>query len=378
MLFLDADNFPIVDPTSWFDSRPFRERGMITWPDFWANTASPLYYSISNQSTPVLQEQHASTEAGSILISRSKHNRTLLLAFYYNLFGPGFYYELLAQNGIGGEGDKETWVAAANALGAGYYQVRERNHALLSVEGVREEDLDEIISMVQFDFVQDFQSSYPSDTKKSDHKSLEAKVPTSRNTQNAQIVFLHANRVKMNPAEVLERLDFFHGRQRMWGSREKTIERFGRDIEAEVWEEVIEVACRWGDVLVDMESYGEPKEEENEENGENGENDQNENDGNGENGEGDNKEKEEEEEESGLKLKKRWYGDEGADLEERRKRGKERVCDDLRRFWWKILLEEELEDRVRKAGDEDRKRIEERDEGWRPRVGHEDGVRRSG
>ncbi|KAF7874199.1 hypothetical protein EAF04_002871 [Stromatinia cepivora] len=313
VLFLDADNFPIVDPTPWFDAIPYKETGMITWPDFWANTASPLYYTLSNQTIPSIQSQHASTEAGSILISRSKHNQTLLLAFYYNLFGPGFYYELLAQNGIGGEGDKETWVAAANVLGKSYYQVRERNHALLSGENSKEEDLNEIISMVQYDFIGDWELSYPSvdlQTKKVQTKKEKKKkekeeskknvenIPTSRNTPSAKIIFLHCNRVKMNPGEVLQRLDDFHGRQRMWGSRESTIERFGRDIEAEVWEVVIEVACWYGETLV------------------------------------------------------------GLGVEERRA-----VCEELRWFWWGVLGEEELFDRVLEAGRRDRERERERIDG---------------
>ncbi|KAI9643884.1 mannosyltransferase [Ciborinia camelliae] len=329
-LFLDADNFPVINPTSWFDSEAYKSTGMITWPDFWANTASPVYYRITNQVIPDVKTQHASTEAGSILISRSKHNRTLLLAFYYNLFGPGFYYELLSQNGIGGEGDKETWVAAANALNATYYQVRERNHALLMVEESREEDVNEIISMVQYDFVKDWELSFSPTTNNTEEKEQEQKegetevnieIPKSRNRQDAQIVFLHCNRVKMNPSEVLARLDDFHGRQRMWGTKQKTIDRFGRDIEAEIWEEVIEVACRYGETLL---------------------------------------------------------------LEEEQRNA---VCADLRRFWWKILMEEELEDRIGKAKEEDLKMKEgekEKEEGkgkgesWLSWLSHEDEVKRSG
>ncbi|QSZ33029.1 hypothetical protein DSL72_002614 [Monilinia vaccinii-corymbosi] len=281
-LFLDADNFPVVDPTPWFDSQAYKTTGMITWPDFWANTASPLYYRLSNQEIPPVGSQHASTEAGSILISRKKHKRTLLLAFYYNLFGPGFYYELLSQRGIGGEGDKETWVAAARVLGASYYQVRERNHALMSLEKSKESELDEIISMVQYDLVADWELSM---TPAHTDRSMDLKnqpIPTSRSRDDAKIVLLHCNRVKMHPADVLKRLDDYHGKRRMWGSREKTVKKFGRDIEAEVWEEVIEVACKYGDTLVGVNDKG-------------------------------------------------------------------KVCEDLRRFWWRILMEEELEDKIQRA-----------------------------
>ncbi|KAF5874902.1 putative alpha mannosyltransferase protein [Botrytis fragariae] len=289
VLFLDADNFPLVDPTTWFSAPVFQEKGMITWPDFWANTASPLFYTLANQSIPAIQSQHASSEAGSILISRNLHSQTLLLAFYYNLFGPGFYYEMLAQKGIGGEGDKETWVAAANVLKKDYWQVRERNHALVSVEQVEkeeedeegnwrktgewvrvgEENLDEVVAMVQFDFIADYEASFPTpppsssssswrldlktkkDSNDSETEIRDVDIPTSRNNPDAKIVFLHANRIKLHPAEVLERLDDFHGRGRMWGRKRKRFNvlgeiwkrRFGERLSR--WRVGLEILCCW-------------------------------------------------------------------------------------------------------------------------------------
>jgi alpha 1,2-mannosyltransferase len=283
-LFLDADNFPIVDPAPWFNSEPYLSTGLITWPDFWVSTASPVYYRLINQTTPSLLE-HASTEAGSILISRRKHAESLLLAFYYNLNGPGFYYELLSQNGIGGEGDKETWVAAARALNKPYYQVRERNHAMVLKDG-QETSLDDIISMLQYDPVEDW-------------KLQQQDQPTYRNREDATIVFLHCNRLKMNPAEVLEKLTFFQPetRERVWGDKQIAIDKFGFDMEAVIWAEVIDVACRYGDVLTEVDD-------------------------------------------------------------------KEQVCVDLRRFWWRILMNEEMEDKIRAAHEADMAFIEK----TRPRL----------
>lgn len=274
---------------------------------------------------------------------------------------------MLAQKGIGGEGDKETWVAAANVLKKDYWQVRERNHALVSVEQVEkeeedeegnwiktgewvrvgEENLDEVVAMVQFDFIADYEASFPpsppsssSSSWKLDLKSKkdsgepkieikDVEIPTLRNDPDAKIVFLHANRIKLHPAEVLERLDDFHGRGRMWGAKEKTMQRFGRDLEAEIWEEVIEVACRFGDTLLLDGGEGE--------------------------GEG----------------------------EEEKQVSKEKVCEDLRRFWWGIIAAEEVEERVRSAGEKDRRELVrgeggEGEEEWQPRVSHEDGVKRAG
>ncbi|KAK7679537.1 Golgi alpha-1,2- mannosyltransferase [Cerrena zonata] len=45
---------------------------------------------------------------------------------YYNYYGPDYYYPLLSQ-GAAGEGDKETFIAAAHKLKLPYYQVKEFN-----------------------------------------------------------------------------------------------------------------------------------------------------------------------------------------------------------------------------------------------------------
>lgn len=62
------------------------------------------------------------TESGEMLINKKIHFNTLLLALYYNFDGPYGYYPLLSQGGAG-EGDKETFVAAANFYKLKYYQV---------------------------------------------------------------------------------------------------------------------------------------------------------------------------------------------------------------------------------------------------------------
>jgi alpha 1,2-mannosyltransferase len=89
ILFLDADNLPLIDPNELFDSSPFITTGLVTWPDFCDSSASPLYYRISTE-TPPLLILHATTEAGQIPISKRKHAAAILFATYYNLYGPKF------------------------------------------------------------------------------------------------------------------------------------------------------------------------------------------------------------------------------------------------------------------------------------------------
>lgn len=122
VLWLDADNFPLRDVGPLFSSAPFRDTGLVTWPDLWQTSVSPAYYEIAARPpTPVAAR--ASTEAGQLLVSKTRHWRTLLLAAYYNYYGPEYYYPLLCQ-ARAGAGDKETFLPAAEAAGLPFYDVK--------------------------------------------------------------------------------------------------------------------------------------------------------------------------------------------------------------------------------------------------------------
>jgi alpha 1,2-mannosyltransferase len=228
-LFLDSDNIPIIDPTELFSSKAYRSTGYVTWPDFWGSTASPIFYRLIGKDIPSLLA-HASTESGEILINRRKHARTLLLNAYYNIFGPHFYFPLLAQGSPGGGGDKETWVAAAQALDAPYYQVREMNKVITKGDYL---NMGDDIAMVQYDLNTDYAAERRSHA-------------TYRDTPDAKAIFVHHSRIKLNPwylqAEIEEKMN---GTRRMWGDKQKTIDRFGSDLEAEMWDEILLVACRY-------------------------------------------------------------------------------------------------------------------------------------
>ena len=64
-----------------------------------------------------------STESGQFLINKATHSKTLLMSLYYNMYGPLRYYRLLSL-GDSGEGDKDTFAAAAVVSGQDYYQVK--------------------------------------------------------------------------------------------------------------------------------------------------------------------------------------------------------------------------------------------------------------
>ncbi|GME80680.1 unnamed protein product [Ambrosiozyma monospora] len=156
---IDADSFPVLNPDLLFESDVYQKTGMITWPDYWRRTTSPKYYEVANITVEQKQVRHLndfkppkpincngveecdnfykndvnfhdrsgsipewSTESGQFLVRKSTHFDVLMLALYYNLDGPKGYYPLLSQSAAG-EGDKETFVAAATYYGKSYYQV---------------------------------------------------------------------------------------------------------------------------------------------------------------------------------------------------------------------------------------------------------------
>lgn len=122
LIFLDADCTAMRDLAPLFQKEPFTSTGLVTWPDLWLTSVSPLYYVIAEQEVVPIAA-HASSETGQVVISKTLHWRTLLLIAYYNYYGPTYYYRLLGQGGTG-MGDKDTFLPAANVFGLPYYHVR--------------------------------------------------------------------------------------------------------------------------------------------------------------------------------------------------------------------------------------------------------------
>ncbi|OBA21883.1 nucleotide-diphospho-sugar transferase [Metschnikowia bicuspidata var. bicuspidata NRRL YB-4993] len=161
VLYLDSDLFPTQNVEYLFESRLFKSKGLILWPDHWSRTTNPKFHEIaelpvgenkfryseydkkhpdeSGKLRPLTLYTFAdsnfhdfentlpnpSSEAGVLLINKTSHVRTMLLALYYNIYRPEYYYPLMTQGGAG-EGDKETFIAAAAVLGEPYYQTKKQ------------------------------------------------------------------------------------------------------------------------------------------------------------------------------------------------------------------------------------------------------------
>ncbi|OJJ51825.1 hypothetical protein ASPZODRAFT_469949 [Penicilliopsis zonata CBS 506.65] len=231
ILFLDADAFPLSAPEAVFTSEPFLSRGLITWPDFWGSTVSPLFYEIVAMEVPAPNVRQT-TESGEVFVSKRTHLRTLLLAAYYNFWGPRYYYPLLSQ-GAAGEGDKETFLAAAMVLNEPFYQVSEPLRAL----GRSENNEFMGSTMVQFDPIQDFWLT----------ERGVWRVRGDPTQSPPRPFFIHANFPKFNPATILAgfgpAIQHDGSYTRAWQAPEEVIEAFGPGLERQFWAEIRWTAC---------------------------------------------------------------------------------------------------------------------------------------
>ncbi|MCJ1447985.1 MAG: hypothetical protein MMC23_008498 [Stictis urceolatum] len=233
VMFLDADAWPTQNPSPLFESKPFTSTGLVTWPDFWAISPSKYYYAISNSSPPEMTKR-ASSETGEILVSKRTHEKTLLLASYYNYFGPSVYYTIFSQ-GAAGEGDKETFLAAADVLEEPYYAVSEVIVAIGHT--VDEKQGWSGSAMVQFDPREDFALTQAGKWRVRDKSVAPRPKP----------MFIHANFPKLNPGTIYDNAKITKmaggGMRRAWDIPQELQDDLGVDVERRFWEEAEWVAC---------------------------------------------------------------------------------------------------------------------------------------
>ncbi|KAG2731106.1 hypothetical protein G9P44_006255 [Scheffersomyces stipitis] len=287
ILLLDSDNIPVHPPDDLFNKEPFKSNGLIVWPDFWKRATSPDYYKIAGLSpsdsklmpkydevagryndakhdtkNPLdlddipLHDRAGSipdptSESGQLMISKKTHTKALLLALYYNLYGPSHFYPLFSQ-GSDGEGDKETFLAATVATGNKFYQVSKFLNAFGHFN-IKHEF--EGTGMGQYNPVEDYE--YNLLRQRADSMSEKQVVQfKKKNTlfeRGPQILFVHANFPKLNPWTLKIERKFFNEkgeRFRLYGSGMKV--RTGYDFETVQWTNMKYLLC---DLKIDLEIY---------------------------------------------------------------------------------------------------------------------------
>ncbi|MFK7787516.1 MAG: hypothetical protein AB8B56_20500 [Crocinitomicaceae bacterium] len=111
VLFLDADNNCLKDPSFLFDSAEYQENGAVFWPDFWITEKTNPIWKVLDIQKRELQEQ----ESGQILINKEKCWKELNLCLHFNMERK-YYYRMLL-------GDKDTFQLAWLALGSDYHMI---------------------------------------------------------------------------------------------------------------------------------------------------------------------------------------------------------------------------------------------------------------
>ncbi|KAL4924532.1 alpha-mannosyltransferase [Aspergillus undulatus] len=238
-LWLDADCVPLHDTAPLLSTEPFTSHGLVTWPDFFADTAAPVYFNISRQPDPPSTKRQSS-EAGMLLVNKETHFPTLLLSAYYNYHGPDYYYPLTGQ-GAPGAGDKDTFLNAAGALSQSYYAVSER---VVDLGNVTPWNPDTAVNAgyIQADPLGDFDL-----TREGKYRVVDetiAKAPRA--------FFIHAGAPEFNPGNELmgQKLRGFNGKPtRLWTFPDSAMRRLGVDAERMFWEEVLVVACTLEDAF---------------------------------------------------------------------------------------------------------------------------------
>ncbi|TKA83798.1 hypothetical protein B0A55_00072 [Friedmanniomyces simplex] len=117
IIFIDADNMALQPPELLFESEAYKSTGVVLWNDYWKyDSIDWLDYvvSLSGSTSQALWNQ-TTYESGQIVWHKRRHWDALLLATYYNYYGPDLYYTLL-NYGYAGWGDKDTFPLALRAL----------------------------------------------------------------------------------------------------------------------------------------------------------------------------------------------------------------------------------------------------------------------
>lgn len=247
--FMDADSYPLIDINSIFNWKVYKDTGLILNSDYWPRYISPKFYEIVNiklggrargdpkqevinQSDRKNAVPGKSTESGQVFVQKSKHIQSLLLAMYYNLYGPDYYFPLLMQGGHG-EGDKDTYAAAAIICGEKYYQTQRRPATLgQHLPG----GVFKGYAMVQPNPISDYE-----------------RIENSNSEVPETFFALHANSIKSNPRYLLQsHVEPIRGapplrQQRVFGDMANIKRELLKsdDLELNLFKAMAHVSCIW-------------------------------------------------------------------------------------------------------------------------------------
>lgn len=120
VLFLDADNVPVMNPEFLFETPEYKRTGVILWPDIrrWKRT-NPIW-----RFTDLPYQRGWESESGQMVFDKERCWRPLALAQWLNEHSD-FYYQYIL-------GDKDTFTIAFRKLSQPYAMVPRPVHRLLA------------------------------------------------------------------------------------------------------------------------------------------------------------------------------------------------------------------------------------------------------
>lgn len=110
VLFLDADNIPVKDPTFVFDLEEYKSTGALFWPDYDYQRLKQNNPIWGIMEVPYRNEQ--TFESGQIVVNKRKNWKPLNLTVHFNSESD-FYYKFIL-------GDKDTFRFSWHCLGQKY------------------------------------------------------------------------------------------------------------------------------------------------------------------------------------------------------------------------------------------------------------------
>jgi alpha 1,2-mannosyltransferase len=125
VLFLDADNMCVKNPSYLFEDKNYKKYGCLFWPDYWETAKSNPIWSILDISYFKSYEQ----DSGQMLIDKSRSWAQLQLCVHLNAKGDEYYKFLY--------GDKDTFRFSWLALKKEYFMIE---HAVGTCGYINKED----------------------------------------------------------------------------------------------------------------------------------------------------------------------------------------------------------------------------------------------
>lgn len=110
VLMLDADSYPVKDPSFVFEWQPYKDTGAIIWPD--VGSSARLFPRLAAKVLGVPQFTEGAAESGQIVFNKEQTWQAVNLAKHFNADADYTYHIVY--------GDKDTFPAAMHRVGSPY------------------------------------------------------------------------------------------------------------------------------------------------------------------------------------------------------------------------------------------------------------------